>query len=225
MTLRHLFAIVFSLVIGQAHAAGSGGGGGFGSLPSPTTAKPKTPEEISAGHYAAGLKHKERAWKQEAKAAEATDEKRRERALARAEREYKKAIDRQGKAIQAMSSNYQAANELGYALRKTGDFKTALEAYDLALTIKPDYFEAVEYRGQAYLALGRFDEAKKAYMLLFNNDPELANQLINAMSRWADDNAAAPLTQEAAAFREWVAERRALAQLTQAYRPAGSEAW
>ena len=54
MTLRHLIPIVFSLITSHAYAAGSGGGGGF-SVPSPTTAKPKTPEEISTGHYAAGL--------------------------------------------------------------------------------------------------------------------------------------------------------------------------
>lgn len=225
MNTRQIFALFLALGVSYAYGAGSGGGGGGASVSPTAPAKPKAPEEISAQHYREGIRHKERAWKQEAKAADATSEKRRDRALAKAQKEYKKAIDRQGKAIEAVTSNYQAANELGYALRKTGDFDTALQAYDLALTIEPAYYPAIEYRGEAYLALGQFDDAKNAYMVLFNNDPELANQLMQAMSQWADNNAESELSNEATAFREWVAERKAVAQLTQALTPTESAPW
>ena len=54
-------------------------------------------------------------------------------------------------------------------------------------------------------------------MILFNNDPELANQLLNAMVKWTDENAESDLSAKAQAFKDWVGERRELAQLTQAY--------
>ena len=218
-------ALFLAVSVGYAYGAGGGGGGGFGDISASPAAKPKTPAEISAGHYKAGVRHKERAWKQEAKAAAATSDKKRERALAKAQKEYKKAIDRQGKAIEAKTSNYEAANELGYALRKTGDFEMALQAYDLALTIAPDYYPAIEYRGEAYLSLGRFAEAQEAYMVLFNNEPELANQLMEAMQKWVQDNGETELSEEATAFKDWVEERLTLAQLTQAYGADGSRNW
>jgi tetratricopeptide (TPR) repeat protein len=227
MTTRHLFGIFLVLCGGYAFGAGSGGGGGggFSGTSTAAPAKLKSPEEVSAQHYQAGVHHKERAWKQERKAVDATNDKRRDRALAKAQKEYKKAIDRQGKAIEAKTSNYAAANELGYALRKTGDFETALQAYELALAVQPAYYPAIEYRGEAFLALSRFDDAKNAYMVLFNNEPELANQLMGAMTQWADNSAEAQLTEQAVAFKNWVAERRTLAQLTQALTPSAGRSW
>ncbi|MBI1725288.1 MAG: tetratricopeptide repeat protein, partial [Candidatus Tectomicrobia bacterium] len=54
-------------------------------------------------------------------------------------------------AVKADPKHYQAYNMLGYALRKTGKPKEALEAYNRALSLKPDYAPAIEYRGEAHL--------------------------------------------------------------------------
>ncbi len=223
MFMRHLTAVLLLVMANSAYTVGGGGGGGI-SAPSPTT-QPKTPEQISAGHYRAGVRHKERALREEKRAAESDRARTRERSLAKAQREYGKAIDRLGKAIQAQANNYEAANELGFVLRKTGDFNNALAAYDRALTIKADYYPAVEYRGEALLHLGRYSEAKVAYMILFNNDAELANVLMAAMNRWAEDNADAELSDDAQAFRDWVIKRRTLAQLTQAFTADAERTW
>ena len=45
--------------------------------------------------------------------------------------------------------NYKAANELGYALRKSGDYRKAIGAYNYALEINPNFHQATEYRGEA----------------------------------------------------------------------------
>ncbi|MEJ2087839.1 MAG: tetratricopeptide repeat protein, partial [Gammaproteobacteria bacterium] len=101
---------------------------------------------------------------------------------------------------------YQAANELGYALRQTGDYRKALGAYNFALEIKPDFYPAVEYRGEAYLTLGMLEASREAYMTLFRNDLALARRLLQAMEAYA------PRVDDPA-FADWVAERKQLAAL------------
>lgn len=51
-------------------------------------------------------------------------------------------------------------NWLGYALRKSGDAKSALPHYDRALTLDPRHIGAREYRGEAYLMLDRLADAE-----------------------------------------------------------------
>ena len=109
-----------------------------------------------------------------------------------------------GKALKLELSHYEAANELGYSLRKTGDYRKALGAYNFALTIKPDFYPAIEYRGEAYLALGMTENAKAAYLTLFQNEPALAAQLLQAMANVDADEA----------FSAWVEERAAIAAAT-----------
>ena len=79
-------------------------------------------------------------------------------------------------AVQANPQHHEAANELGYALRRMGQYSQAIQWYDHALELQPKFLEAIEYRGEAYLAVGKIDAAKQAYMELFRNDPELAAQ-------------------------------------------------
>jgi tetratricopeptide (TPR) repeat protein len=196
-----------------ALAAGSGadpGGGGLEGSMGPRVVK--TPEQVAASEYKAGLRHKKKAWKQEGKAQTAKTDKKRDKALARAQKEYTKAIGNYATALQAVPRYAEAANELGYALRKTGQYKKAIGAYNYALEIKPDFNEAIEYRGEAFLALGLVDEAKKAYMQLFRADRDLAGQLMDAMDMWLVGQTN---TEGTASFSSWVSERKHLAEVTQ----------
>ncbi|MBI1725495.1 MAG: tetratricopeptide repeat protein, partial [Candidatus Tectomicrobia bacterium] len=70
-----------------------------------------------------------------------------------------------------------AYNMLGYALRKTGDPKEALEAYNRALALKPDYAPALEYRGEAHLMLKDRKAAVEDYQALVKLGSPLARDL------------------------------------------------
>ena len=54
-------------------------------------------------------------------------------------------------------------NLLGFALRKTGDYKTALTYYTKALELQPDHKAAHEYLGELYVETG--DTAKASEQL------------------------------------------------------------
>jgi Flp pilus assembly protein TadD len=52
-------------------------------------------------------------------------------------------------------------NLLGFTLRKTGDYKTALTYYTKALEMKPDHKAAHEYLGELYVETGDMDKARQ----------------------------------------------------------------
>jgi tetratricopeptide (TPR) repeat protein len=52
-------------------------------------------------------------------------------------------------------------NLLGFALRKTGDFKTSLTYYTKALEMQPDHKAAREYLGELYVETGNMPKAKE----------------------------------------------------------------
>ena len=52
-------------------------------------------------------------------------------------------------------------NLLGFTLRKTGDYKTALTYYTKALELKPDHKAAREYLGELYVETGDMAKAKE----------------------------------------------------------------
>jgi Flp pilus assembly protein TadD len=52
-------------------------------------------------------------------------------------------------------------NLLGFALRKTGDFKTSLTYYTKALEMQPDHKAAREYLGELYVETGNMEKAKE----------------------------------------------------------------
>lgn len=211
--IRTILAIALLVAASVAIAAGSGGGGQV-----PRTVE-QTPEQVATGHYKSGLRYKNRAWKQEEKADKATTPEKRDKLLGKAAKNYEKAIKAQVAATQANPQHHEAANELGYALRRMGQYSQAIQWYDHALELQPEFLEAIEYRGEAYLAVGKIDAAKQAYMELFRNDLELAAQLLTAMEAWVTKQSAqAPESGESAsevgAFSQWVNERKELAELT-----------
>ena len=175
------------------------------------------------GHYKSGLRHKKKAWKYEVKAAKYENQKKRDKYLAKAQKSYGKAVVQQSNALKAFPDHSEAANELGYALRKTGKYTKAIGAYNYALNINPDFYQAIEYRGEALLAIGRIDNAKQDYMLLFRADRELARQLMDAMDAWlASQEQQSDSVME---FGAWVVERKALAEMTQDLSANNARGW
>jgi tetratricopeptide (TPR) repeat protein len=206
-------AACFALALaGMTSAAGSSSGGG-GLPPQETSQRALSPEEQSAKLFRAGVKHRDRALKHEAKAAAATQDRKKTKYLERARKEYDKAMAKQAEAVRLDPRNYKAANELGFALRKTGDFRKAIGAYNYALEINPNFNEAIEYRGEAFLALGFYDHSKDAYMTLFRNDRDLAQQLMAAFDQWAQQQTKTAGEAEDE-FLTWIEERKRLAQIT-----------
>ena len=190
-----------------SHAAGGAGGGG-GSIDPPSAQA--SPAKIALRHYKAGLAQRDKAVQYEQKAREQEGQKKREKLLAKATKKYRSAIRSYRSALQRNDQLVPAYNDLGYALRKTGDYAGALEAYDRALELEPGFAQAIEYRAEAYLGLGRLDDAKQEYDRLEPAVPELAGQLLVAMQGWVE----AQRTLESDAhrdtehFAQWVATRR-----------------
>jgi len=57
-------------------------------------------------------------------------------------------------------------NLLGFALRKTGDFKTSLTYYTKALEMQPEHKAAREYLGELYVETGNMAKAKEQLAVL-----------------------------------------------------------
>jgi tetratricopeptide (TPR) repeat protein len=216
-----VWALAGSIAGAGAMAAGSGGGG-----QSAAGTVQQTPEQEAASHYKSGLRYKKRAWKQEEKAAKASTPEQRAKLLGKAAKNYEKAIRKQVAALKANERHHEAANELGYGLRRMGRYEQAIQWYDRALELQPGFLEAIEYRGEAYLATGNLDAAKGAYMALFRGDPALAGQLLTAMEGWLGrPGGDHQETAEYLAFDEWVRERKELAGLTQGVSLNQSRDW
>ena len=210
-----VFTIGISPHIAQAAAGGGGGGGGggAGSGGAGYERPARTPEMLAEKEYKRGLRKRDRAWKREAKANDASSEKKRDKELSRAAADWTAAAKYYRAAIEKSPKYYQAHTSLGYALRKLGDYDDSVASYDLALKLKPGFPEALEYRGEAYLALGLFEDASRSYMRLMSLDREKAGQLMSAMQAWlakADTTAVdgtSPSKERIDWFRNWVEER------------------
>ncbi len=188
--------------------------GGSSSMPS---APRKTPEEQAVEHYNAGLKMRDKALALLKEAARAGGDKDRAKLENKAQKEFGRAISQFRTATEKNPRFYQAHSDLGFALRKTGDYAAALESYDRALSLAPDYTPAIEYRAEAYLGLDRVEDAKKAYLTLFPSDRGRSDELLEAMKGWVEKRRAepGPLTPDAVQeFSRWVAQREELAGQT-----------
>ena len=201
--MRKTLAVLSLLVSVSAFASSS--------MPMPQS----NPAQDAQRAYNDGLKYRDRAWAAEKELKTTTDPKRKATLEEIITKSYKADIRSQRAALQADGSLYQAQTELGYALRKTGEYDAALEAYDRALGKMPNYAEAIEYRAEAYLMLNRMDDAKAAYLTLFNaGDQARAALLGAAMQSWIEAKKANPggVSPEALAkFSQWVGERKEIA--------------
>jgi len=188
--------------------------GGSSSMPS---APRKTPEEQAVDDYNAGLKLRDKALALQKEAAQATSEKDRTKLEEKARKQFEKAISQFRAATVKNPRFHEAYSDMGFALRKTGDYAAALETYDHAISLSPTYTPAIEYRAEAYLGLDRVEDAKKAYMALFPSDRGRADELLEAMKGWIEKRRVEPgtLTPDAVQeFSRWVAQREELASQT-----------
>jgi tetratricopeptide (TPR) repeat protein len=208
-------AVIYA-AMGSCAALAAGGGGapsGGGSFNMPE--RQMTPEEQAKAAYNQGVRAVKAADKLAKSADEATDEKKKTKALDKAKRQYENARGYFASALQRKADMYEAWNYVGYTSRKLGEYDKALQAYDEALRLNPSYGEAIEYRGEAYLGLNRVDDAKNAYMQLFQSSRPLADQLMAAMQKWVTDRrAAGNAAPEVDALAQWIDERSNIARQT-----------
>jgi tetratricopeptide (TPR) repeat protein len=200
--------------ISLANGGGSMGGGSMGSL---GNSRSSTPEDAAKAAYNSGVRSIKKAQEYESDAAKASNPDKSAKALDKAHQHYSKALEQFIDAVSQQPKMYQAWNYIGFANRHLGNYDAALPAYAKALELNPGYPDAIEYRGEAYLGLNKIDEAKEAYMTLFKDSRSLADLLMTAMRRWADERRKQPqgLTPEAVeAFSKWVEERSGIAGQT-----------
>ena len=206
--------VLVALGSGAALAAGGGSapsGGGSFNMPE----RQMTPEEQAKQAYNQGVRAVKAADKFAKSAEETTDEKKKAKVLDKAKHQYENARGYFASALQRKVDMYEAWNYVGYTSRKLGEYDKALQAYDEALRLNPNYGEAIEYRGEAYLALNRIEDAKNAYMLLFQGQRPLADQLMVAMQKWVTDRkTAGNAAPEVDALAQWIDERSNIARQT-----------
>ena len=80
-------------------------------------------------------------------------------------------------AVEQNPKDHAAYNLLGYSFRKSNKPKEALEAYNRALALKPDYAPCLEYRGEAHLMLKDRKAAMEDYQALVKLGSPLAQDL------------------------------------------------
>jgi tetratricopeptide (TPR) repeat protein len=207
-----------------------GAGGGQMPSPMPTQARESlTPEDQARNDYNAGVRLVEKADQLTTDAMHQADERKKTKALSKADQAYAAAMKKFSHATELQPSNYQAWNYIGYTNRKVGKYEAALAAYDHALRLKPDYAEAIEYRGHAYLGLNRLADAKAAYLALFAGNRQLAATLLAAMQEWLGDHRGGVAGVDGAtveSFASWVSERSTIASQTASLTREGAvSAW
>jgi len=215
-------ALVWAATVPPAMAAGGS------SKPEPPPAPEMTPEQEAIMHYNNGLALRDAAWKLEKKAELSSSDAERTKRLAKAQKQYKRSIKEFTAATGKNGDFYQAFSSLGYAYRRTGDYPAALEAYDRALELAPDYTEAIEYRAEAFLGLDRLEDAKQAYLELFGSDRARADELLAAMKQWVERKRQTPgdvANGELEGFAVWIAEQEEIAAQTPSPSETRSDGW
>ena len=194
--------------------AAPGRADGPGSYQPPARPSPKQPalSEVQAIEaYNLGYAAVQRA-DHAASLAEATSNpKEKSQSQRTATNEYEQARRHFEEAVRLDAYLYEGFTYLGYANRKLGRHPQALDAYQRALELSPDYSYAIEYQGQAYLGLNRIDEARFNYLRLYALNKGQAKKLLHAMQAWLDAHKqAAPADVDMESFATWVAQRTAL---------------
>lgn len=218
-TVRVLTLLGASLALLPSTALAAGGApmtppGGSAPMES---APQKSPAEEAIDHYNAGIKLRDKGVAFQKQAGQAKDEKERAKLEKKAQKEFQKAITEFQMATQKNPAFYQASSDLGFVLRKTGQYQVALECYNRALSLAPNYTPAIEYRGEAYLGLDRVEDAKQAYLQLFSSDRAKSDQLFEAMKGWEEKRRSDPGTVSPDAIQEfgqWLRQRQEIAGQT-----------
>jgi tetratricopeptide (TPR) repeat protein len=209
--------VTATFLLVAACAAFGAGGGSMPSEGSMRSSPPPTPEEQARTFYNSGVSAVEKADALVVDAARQVDPKKQHKLQSKANDAYTGALKKFIRATGLNTRMHEAWNYMGYTNRKLGNYQAALDAYDRALSLKPDYAQAIEYRGHAYLGLNRLADAKEAYLALFGSNRTLAAQLLSGMQVWVGEHRGNPAGVDSAsfeAFASWVNERSAIAAQT-----------
>ena len=215
---------------GGGGMGGMGGAGGMGGRPGmnqpggeiETTPHVDKPDTAAKKAYAAGMKSLTKAKEQQAAAANAPNEDKKNAALEKMNDDYGRALDQFTEALSNSGDMYEAWNNVGYIHLRLGAYAESVDDYDHTLKLKPDLLEAIEHRAEAYVAIDRLEEAQSAYMDLFNHDRKLADELMLTMQKWMADHRTDPHGMRAsdiAAFDKWLQERDGIAKQTASLPP------
>lgn len=184
---------------------------GPGSYQPPAKSSPSKPalsEEQAIDAYNLGYAAIQRGDHASALAEAASDAAEKRQSLQAAKKDYEQARRHFEAAVRLDAYLYEGFTYLGYANRKLGRHARALEAYEHALKLNPDYSYAIEYQGQAYLGLNRIDEARFNYLRLYALNKGQAKKLLQAMQSWLDAHQdSAPAGIDVSSFAAWVAQR------------------
>lgn len=224
---RTVAVLAFGLVFGvplAAHANGGGSMGGGSTGGGSFQSAERTPEMRAKDAYNAGVRVVKKADDASADAKAATDPKKQQKYAEKASKLYLEARDKFLEAIVANGTMFEAWNYIGYTRRNLGDYAGALQAYDRALQLNPQYVQAVEYRGVAYLGLNRLGDAKDAYLALFASNRALADKLLAAMREWSAkaESTGSVDASQVADFKAWIDERSKIAATTAGLSPEGT---
>lgn len=200
-----LGAFVLAVCLAPAPLAAAGSD----SMPVPA-APELSLEQIAVNDYNAGIDLRDRAHEAEAKAAATDDPKKRAKLEGKRTELFEKAASRFEAAVANKADFYQAHGSLGYARRRLGHYEEAMQAYDTALRLNPNYPEATEYRAEALLGLGRVVEAQEAYERLAIVSPDHAAELLAAFKAFAARSGSATDGELA----EWIAQRESVSAAT-----------
>ena len=174
-----LLCSLLLLTLTASTSFASGGGRPEAPPPSasgsaPQSGEMKTPRQEAEGWYTNAYDDVAKA--KEALSAETPDRK-------KAEKLFKRAIDRAGRALEFDKQYYEALNLQGFSWRKLGDYQKSLDAYAACLRIEPDYAPAREYYGEALLEHGDLEGAQGQLVWLKRLQAEdLAKQLEAAIA-------------------------------------------
>jgi tetratricopeptide (TPR) repeat protein len=174
-----LLCSLFLMTLAASPSFASGGGRPEAPPPSspgsaPQSGEMKTPRQEAEGWYTNAYDDVAKA--KEALSAETPDPK-------KAEKLFKRAIDRAGRALEYDSKYYEALNLQGFSWRKLGNYQKSLDAYAACLRIEPDYAPAREYYGEALLESGDLEGAQAQLVWLKRLRAEdLAKQLEAAIA-------------------------------------------
>jgi tetratricopeptide (TPR) repeat protein len=225
-TLIRSLAVTLSFAVS---CTAFGAGGGPMPTPSDENIRTRSPELQARMLYNNGVRAVEKGDDLLADAARQTDERKKQKARAKAEQAYNTAMGKFVKSLELQPGMYEAWNYVGYSQRKLGHYQDALTAYDKTLSLKPGYPEAIEYRGHAYLGLDRLSEAKEAYLTLFSGNRKLAATLLTAMKEWVGAHRSDAAGVDGAmleSFASWVNERSTIAgQTVGLTREGAASAW
>ena len=184
------------------------GPGSYRPAAKASSAKPALSEVQAIEAYNLGYAAIQRADHATALAEATSDANEQRQSQRKARNEYEQARRHFEQAVRLDAHFYEGFTYLGYANRKLGRHAQALEAYQHALQLNPDYSYAIEYQGQAYLGLNRIDEARFNYLRLYALNKGQAKKLLQAMQSWLDAHKdAAPAGLDMQSFAAWVAQR------------------